>query len=137
MKVIDLVEQITLKNIPKRIKYNDYEWEYDGENYKIQASSGTYMNWDYIIFNCLNDEVEIIEEKEMCHKCHKYPAEYNQTYCEFCLGISKLEEHKIPEKFEIYDNSIEWCCNGRSITDNEKDIALAIACAYIKKYRGL
>lgn len=81
MKVIDLVEQITLKNIPKRIKYNDYEWEYDGENYKIQASSGTYMNWDYIIFNCLNDEVEIIEEPQ---------------------------EHKIPKKIEIcYSPDIE------------------------------
>ena len=75
MRVIDLVKQITLKNIPKRIKYNDYEWEYDGENYKIQASSGTYMNWDYIIFNCLNEEVEIIEEPQ---------------------------EHKIPEKIENY-----------------------------------
>ena len=38
------------------------------------------------------------------------------------VEIIKSQEHKIPEKFEIYDNSIEWCCNGRSITDNEKDI---------------
>ena len=44
-------------------------------------------------------EVEIIEEKEMCHKCGKHPIEYNQTYCEFCLGISE-EEKKIPEKLK-------------------------------------
>lgn len=47
----------------------------------------------------LNDKVEIIEEKEMCHKCGKYPAEYNQTYCEFCLGIS--EEDKKIEKIDV------------------------------------
>ena len=55
----------------------------------------------------LNDEVEILEEKEICHKCHKHPAEYNQTYCEFCLGISKLEEEKkIPEKLPLIGNKI-------------------------------
>lgn len=33
------------------------------------------------------------EIKEMCHKCKKYPAEYNQTYCEFCLGISNKDDY--------------------------------------------
>ena len=28
-------------------------------------------------------------EKEKCHKCKIYNAEYNQTECEFCLGISE------------------------------------------------
>lgn len=86
MKVIDLVEQITLKNIPKRIKYNDYEWEYDGENYKIQASSGTHMNWDYIIFNCLNEDVEIIEESQPTKE--------------------EPQEYKIPEKIKMRVDSV-------------------------------
>lgn len=55
----------------------------------------------------------------------------NEDYIEVCGSLFTKEEYeklkdsgkpKIPEKFEIYDNSIEWCCNGRSITDNEKDI---------------
>jgi hypothetical protein len=33
----------------------------------------------------------------------------------------KVEDKKI-EKLKIYDNSIEWCCNGRAINDTEKDI---------------
>ena len=55
----------------------------------------------------------------------------SEDYIEVCGSLFTKEEYKklmdsgkpkIPEKFEIYDNSIEWCCNGRSITDNEKDI---------------
>ena len=61
-----------------------------------------FNNSEIIISEHLNDEVEILEEKEICHNCHKYPAEYNQTWCEFCLGISKLEEEKkIPEKLKL------------------------------------
>lgn len=31
--------------------------------------------------------------EEMCHKCKKYPAECNQTECEFCLGISSKDDY--------------------------------------------
>lgn len=49
------------------------------------------------------------KEIEMCHKCHKYPCEYNQTYCEFCLGISE-EDEKIEEIDEIeYYHQYDEC----------------------------
>ena len=90
---------------PKKIIYDKSKYFYNGlekDYYKYTTKDFKDENieylFDYKITEILNDEVEIIEEKEMCHKCHKYPAEYNQTYCEFCLGISKLEEKKIPEK---------------------------------------
>ena len=121
------------ENVPKQIKYDMKTYFYDETCQDYTDYDRTYglfsdlLDKQYGIFSCLNDELEIIEEKEMCHNCHKYLAEYNQTYCEFCLGISK-EEKKIPEKletiekFNIYDDSINWCCNGRAITDTEKDI---------------
>ena len=31
--------------------------------------------------------------KEKCHKCKRYNAEYNQTECEFCLGISNKDDY--------------------------------------------
>jgi hypothetical protein len=118
MKVIDLLNKIANKEkLPKKIRirgiyYRDYDKEndemIDKEDMTIWELDNSYAYGDYyskdgkrLFSNCyivnriLNDEVEIIEEPQ---------------------------EHKISKKFEIYDNSIEWCCNGRSITDNEKDI---------------
>ena len=94
MRVIDAINKIN-----KEEKFR-FRLLCDGDIYKYIGGSlynetvGERAEW--IIDNkWLNEEIEIIEEPQ---------------------------EHKIPEKFEIYDNSIEWCCNGRSITDNEKDI---------------
>ncbi len=47
------------------------------------------------------------EIKEMCHKCKKYPAEYNQTYCEFCLGISNKDDY-ITNLQDRIDKAIEY-----------------------------
>ena len=99
MKVIDLLNKIANgEEVPKKIYCFNREF-YLRENTYF---GDTFTLMHYIQEEDLNDTVEILEEKEICHKCHKYPAEYNQTYCEFCLGISKLEEEKkIPEKLKI------------------------------------
>ena len=34
-----------------------------------------------------------MNERRMCHKCGKYEAEYAQTICEFCMGISNEKEY--------------------------------------------
>jgi len=112
MKIIDLLNKIANgEEVPKKIKYRKCIFEYE-EKYKDYFTkdgiipttfdtNGIFRNIFLNYNNFLNDEVEILQEKEICHKCHKYPAEYNQTYCEFCLGISKLEEEKkIPGKLE-------------------------------------
>lgn len=111
MRVIDLLNKIANgEEVPERIKYDTKEMKYD---HNKQDYLGYYSNgngewlFQYLFDRCrntehfINDEVEVIEEKEMCHKCGKYPAEYNQTYCEFCLGIS--EEDKKIEKFAEYE----------------------------------
>ena len=45
----------------------------------------------------------------MCIKCGKYPAEYNQTMCEFCLGISEPEEdiYEVIEDMSSEDEEVE------------------------------
>jgi len=108
IKIIDLLNKIANgEEIPKKIKIGNIIWTFDKKE-KTYFMNDTCVELFYVenITKKLNDEVEILEEKEMCHKCHKYPAEYNQTYCEFCLGISELEEKKIPEKLNYkYINS--------------------------------
>ena len=100
MKVIELFIKLSEgREIPYKIKYEGYTFEYNinHKRYESYFSEQIWTLQDFININDdLNNEIEIIEEEP--------------------------QEHKIPEKFEIYDNSIEWCCNGRSITDNEKDI---------------
>ncbi len=100
MELIDLLIKIANGEKPKRFKLflgnNVYEYELsDNGNYYEKETEEEFTESINLTF-CLNNRVEIIKE-EMCHKCHKYPAEHNQTYCEFCLCISK-EEKKIPEK---------------------------------------
>ena len=107
IKIIDLLNMISKgEEVPKKIRYEEYYYElkeYYNENWKqweygYKTFTGGYLNiWRKDV---LNDEVEIIEKKEMCHKCHKYPAEYNQTYCEFCLGIG--EDKKIKKIKYLY-----------------------------------
>ena len=65
MKVIDLLVKIAKgEEVPKKIKYCDIEFEYSKENM-------FYYNDDFSMYrtmfsegNCLNDEVEIIEEEK-------------------------------------------------------------------------
>ena len=102
MRVIDLLNKIANgEKVPKKIKVYDDSFTYI-DKWEQYTSDNTDKPLLYIIsafnYSGLNNEVEIIEEKEMCHKCGKYPAEYNQTYCEFCLGIS--EEDKKIEKID-------------------------------------
>ena len=51
---------------PKRIIYDQYVyvWTKEDENYTRENSIGTSLNWDYIVINCLNEPVEILEEEK-------------------------------------------------------------------------
>lgn len=76
----------------------------------------------------INEETTVSEEQVLFNKLKWEEQQFILKQmrmlqpCELSCEVEEPQEHKIPEKFEIYDNSIEWCCNGRSITDNEKDI---------------
>ena len=114
MKIIELLNKIANgEEVPKKIKYKDDIYIHvDNHCYVCEETYEILSNNIYAEHNSLNDEIEIIEEKEMCHKCGKYPAEYNQTYCEFCLGIS--EEDKKIEPLKL-NNSDVW--TGRTNED--------------------
>ena len=51
---------------PKRIIYDEYVYKLneDIKNYEREIDPFTTINWDYIVMNCLNEEVEIIEEEK-------------------------------------------------------------------------
>ena len=86
IKIIDLLNKVANgEELPKKIKYNGYIFEYD-TNHKRYESYFDEQIWtlnDFINVNDrLNDEVEIIKEK------------------------------KLPEKIEYYDDSIAWVIDG-------------------------
>ncbi len=67
VKLIDLLLQYSNKGrMPKKIKYGDVIWEWNGSNYedktKVLDSNKRYLLGKHN-FNILNNEVEIIEEK--------------------------------------------------------------------------
>ena len=62
MKVIDLLNKIANgEEVPKKIKYNDLEYELDKEQDDYMLVYAGLLD-DINTFNQLNDEVEIIEE---------------------------------------------------------------------------
>jgi len=71
-----------------KANYDQEEFNYYGlADSNLEDSNFKYYLADTLLESQMFDE--IIEVKEVCHKCGEYAAEYNQTYCEFCLGISK------------------------------------------------
>lgn len=91
MKVIDLLNR---DRMPDTIKFENhiYKWkDLERDYYCEELNLYLCRVIGEDLFRNLDLEVE---EVEMCHKCHKHLAEYNQTYCEFCLGISE-EDKKI------------------------------------------
>ena len=96
MKIIDLLNKIANgEEVPKKIKYDKNIYALNKyENYENVDIVGSYINWDYVVFNCLNEEVEIIEEEprdiEVCGSWFT-KSEYDKLFC-------FEEEKKIPEK---------------------------------------
>ena len=75
MKVIELLTKIANgKEIPKKIKYQNYIYEYqhrrDTENcFNYMCNeNGEYLSRRYFIDNILNDDVEVIEEDKKIEK---------------------------------------------------------------------
>ena len=96
IKIIDLlVDIINEKEVPKKIKYLDLIWEYDKE-IKDYYNGVLWLFYSINSTGLIDREVEIIEDTS--------------------------KENKKIEKLKVYDNAIEWCCNGRAINDTEKDI---------------
>lgn len=62
LKIIELLQLISQGIIPKRIIYDGELWIYEGDEKNNYASDlGAVLNWDYVVMNCLNDEIELID----------------------------------------------------------------------------
>lgn len=103
IKIIDLlVKMANGEKLPKKIKYRDNIWEYIstimGTGY--QYYSECYQEWKTLqnqvyLEECLNDEVEIIEEPK---KIEKLKAKYTSQ-------VGKLElANKINELIDEINN---------------------------------
>ena len=70
MKIIDLLVKISKgEEVPKKFTYNGYLWEYDIKNkmWFYYFGEGKNHRFDRLFYlnMLLNDEVEVIEEKEI------------------------------------------------------------------------
>jgi len=99
MKVIDLLNKIANgEELPKKIKYDGYEWIFCKEFNDYKKEYDEYTDWlfeEYNLINCLNDEIEIIEEDKPIKKLKLYTnyeiLEDNiRTTREICFKINEI-----------------------------------------------
>ena len=65
MKVIDLLNKIANdEEIPKKIKFDNRFYIFDKAKDNYYENETCSINWDYVSLHCLNEEVEILEDKE-------------------------------------------------------------------------
>ena len=93
MKIIDLLNKIaTGEEVPKKIKWQGQIYEYSNfERYYYQNGFSMYRDF-YTEGNCLNDEIEIIEEPK---KIEKLP----------CYSLVKIQKSK--SKDELDENRLK------------------------------
>ena len=111
IKIIDLFNKIANnEEVPKKIRYFCQIYEYS-ENMKFYYQNGFSMYRDFFTEgNCLNDEVEIIEEDKKIEKLSIICDGFNDSYYDTCLvkiaqkvdeiidAVNKLEESESNEK---------------------------------------
>ena len=99
IKIIDLLVKIANnEEVPKKIKWQGQIYEYSCSNrFYYQNSWSMYRDF-YKEGNCLNEDVEIIEEDK------------------------KIEKLDIKQEKNI-KNNWKWKCNGYNITTTQKIVA--------------
>ena len=99
MRIIDLLNKIANgEELPKKIKYDGYEWIFCKELNDYKKEYDEYTDWlfeEYNLINCLNDEIEIIEEDKPIKKLKLYTnyeiLEDNiRTTREICFKINEI-----------------------------------------------
>lgn len=95
IKIIDLFNKIANnEKVPKKIKYFGEIYEYS-EDMKFYYQNGFSMYRDFFTEgNCLNDEVEFIEEEKEIEKIGKIYDGFTDSYYDTCLEtlIKKVDE---------------------------------------------
>ena len=95
IKIIDLFNKIVNNDeVPKKIRYFGEIYEYS-EEMKFYYQNGFSMYRDFFTEgNCLNDEVEIIEEEKEIEKIGEIYDGFTDSYHDTCLEttIKKVDE---------------------------------------------
>lgn len=95
IKIIDLFNKIVNNDeVPKKIRYFGEIYEYSEEmKFYYQNCSSMYRDF-FTEGNCLNDEVEIIEEEKEIEKIGKIYDGFTDSYYDTCLEttIKKVDE---------------------------------------------
>ena len=95
IKIIDLFNKIVNNDeVPKKIRYFGEIYEYS-EEMKFYYQNGFSMYRDFFTEgNCLNDEVEIIEEEKEIEKIGEIYDGFTDSYYDTCLEttIKKVDE---------------------------------------------
>lgn len=87
MKVIDLLNMISKgEEVPKKIKYDYNEWEYDENLKTYYCGTCTLLNKYKYIY--LNEEVEILEEDKKIEKIRQL-CEYPNTDTYECWSVKE------------------------------------------------
>ena len=59
----DLLGLVKDNKTPKKIKYDDRIYTFNDKKDNYYENETCSINWDYVSFHCLNEEVEILEEE--------------------------------------------------------------------------
>lgn len=108
ISIYELLGLVKDGKAPKKIKFNNiYCYYRECKNEYVDYTNKPIIQWDYVVMNSLNDEVEILEEEK---KDNFTGWKLYQDGKEVCLiDCSAEEEKKIPEKIRhdacwIYDD---------------------------------
>lgn len=93
MKVIDLLNKIANdKEVPKKFIYNEHEFYLNEGVYKYtyKCDELNVLFEEYVILENLNEEIEIIEEKEI-EKLDRFTTEHIQDHY-VCGALNTLND---------------------------------------------
>lgn len=95
IKIIDLLNKIANnEKVPKKIRYFGEIYEYSEEMKFYYQNCSSMYRYFFTKGNCLNDEVEIIEEEKEIEKIGKIYDGFTDSYYDTCLEttIKKVDE---------------------------------------------
>lgn len=121
IKIIDLLNRIANNEwLPIKIKYNNEIYEYENNEYGYVREENTiyYMFLNEIGNSFLNDEVEIIEEKEV--KGKKIPEKINNSY----YHLGQDQQNQLFKK--LYSETLEEKDQLSNIIDDLREYMLDI-----------
>ena len=120
MKVIDLLNKIANgEEVPKKIRYYDTNYYYNTEFYYTNDGYSMYREM-YENGNCMNDEVEILDEKDEFIDIEEFCTSYSLDYIDY-RNIEVLKEYLNKDLQSIFDTLDKLIKNQKKIINKIKE----------------